>query len=92
MSASEAKRIFEEIAKDNSICSALQEHIDDNTEFIADLGFDSLSIIRLISDIESKFEIEFDIEDLLSENITTYGVLLKCVLNKLKEKGILSNE
>lgn len=44
--------------------------IKENTDLILDLGYDSITVIRLITDCEIKFNIEFDEEYL---NITSIG-------------------
>ncbi len=51
---------------------ASQEHIDWNTVIedatIESLGFDSLSMLDLIYDIQQEFDIEFEAEELVSIN------------------------
>ena len=47
--------------------------INDNTDLILDLGFDSFSIIQLIADIESEFniEIEDELRDCIKQHLNT---------------------
>jgi acyl carrier protein len=53
------------------------------SDLITDFGYDSLSIIRLIADIERTFNIEFEINELVSEIISKYGNLKKIVAEKI---------
>ena len=62
------------------------EDFKDNTDLIVDLGFDSLSIVNLIADIEKYFKIEFEINELVSEVIANYGNLKKCVSSKINKE------
>jgi len=63
------------------------EDIKEESEFINEFGYDSLSILRLISNIEEGFEIEFEDEDLNINIVGKYGHLKNYILKKLKEKG-----
>ena len=53
------------------------------SDLITDFGYGSLSIIRLIADIERTFNIEFEINELVSEIISKYGNLKKIVAEKI---------
>lgn len=53
-------------------------------KLIDDLGFDSVSIIQLMSDIEEHFNIEFKDEDILIESFETYEKL-KSLVEKMLE-------
>ena len=43
---------LKKIIKENTYISLDDENFKDNTDLIVDLGFDSLSIVNLIADIE----------------------------------------
>lgn len=55
--------------------------INQNTRLVEDLGMDSVSIIQLICNIESKYNIIFEDEYLLIDKLNTvsslYGYILK---------------
>ncbi|MEE0440306.1 MAG: acyl carrier protein [Ruminococcus sp.] len=57
--------------------------INDNTDLILDLGFDSFSIIQLIADIESEFNIEIEDEYLVTNVISKFGKLRDCIKQHL---------
>lgn len=59
------------------------DDIKDETDLIRDLGYDSISIIRLITDIELKFDFEFDDEYLSIELIGIYKDLRDYVAKKI---------
>ena len=44
--------------------------VDENTDLVGDLGYDSLTFIKLIIDLERKFGYNFNEEELLSNNFT----------------------
>lgn len=53
--------------------------INNDTDLILDLGFDSFSIIKLIADIESEFNIEIEDEYLVTSVISKFGKLRDCI-------------
>ena len=53
------------ILKENTVMIIDDKNIKEDTDFIEELGFDSLSIIRFITDVEREFNIEFDFEELV---------------------------
>jgi len=55
--------------------------IVESTNLISDLGFDSLSIVHLIIEIEDSFNIEMEFYDM--EEISEYGTLTKLVENNM---------
>lgn len=61
--------------------------IDEKTDLIYDLGFDSIMIIKLIVDIEDEFQIEIDDDMLEFENITKYKYLQESIIKIIKEKN-----
>ncbi|MCM1361285.1 MAG: acyl carrier protein [Clostridiales bacterium] len=74
------------ILKENTVMIIDDENIKEDTDFIEELGFDSLSIIRFITDVEREFNIEFDFEELVSEVIGKYGTLLEVIEKKLNKE------
>ena len=64
-----------------SICSNIEIH---DINIFDDLGFDSISFIQLIVDIERNFEIEIDDNMLLMENFSTVGQI-ENIISKTKE-------
>lgn len=59
------------------------ESIVAETDLIADLGYDSISLIKLLSDTEKAFEIRFEDEELVVDVISKYGRLKESIMNKL---------
>ncbi|MCI8371887.1 MAG: acyl carrier protein [Lachnospiraceae bacterium] len=57
--------------------------IQDDTDLINDLGFDSIGLMQLILEIESKFNITFNI-DLKYEEISTFSNLSKYVEERIQ--------
>lgn len=53
-----------------------------DTNLINDLLYDSISIIHLIVEIENKFNIEFDTENLFLENIDTVRKIYQFIAEK----------
>ncbi|TCL56187.1 phosphopantetheine binding protein [Kineothrix alysoides] len=60
--------------------------ITEETDLITDYGFDSLKFILLISEIEEKYEIEFDIDDIDIEKLRSMSLLTQLVNKKIGEK------
>lgn len=57
--------------------------INDNTNLIDDLNFDSLSMVSLIVEIESEFNIVLDDEDLELELLSNMNTLTHLISEKL---------
>lgn len=53
--------------------------LDDNTNLIEDLGFDSVNIINLVILIEEEFGIEFEDFELGLETLASFSKLLEIV-------------
>jgi acyl carrier protein len=73
------------------ICSNLENFHSINTleeieilklNFIEEGFIDSYSLIHLISDIESQFKIQFNPEDLESEEFKTIGGLINIIMKR----------
>ena len=77
---------LKKIIKENTYVSLDDDDFKDDTDLIVDLGYDSLSIVNLIADIEKYFKIEFEINELISEIIANYGNLKKCISRKIKKE------
>lgn len=61
--------------------------IDNESNLIEDLWFDSLSFVELLISIESEFKIDVHPEELVSNDIQTINDLTKLVFNIMEEKG-----
>lgn len=59
--------------------------IQDEADLVYDLGYDSLSLVNLIVDIEDTFNIEIDDDEL--ENVYKYGKLVNYVTSKISESN-----
>ena len=81
------KKIDELIVK-NSSCNIRPEILNDTTNLIEDLNFDSISIMALIVDIECEFDLEFEDEVLLINNISSYLWIVKYITERILQKEI----
>lgn len=74
---------------ESSYMNLTQEDIRDSSDLIADFGFDSVSIMKFIVDVENTFEIQLEDDELVFHIIAHYGNLKNCVQQKLlcKERG-----
>lgn len=81
-------RLHENLIKviKNSI-SVIYEDIEigSETNVLRDLGFDSITVIQLIVNIEEEFNIEFD-ESVQYEDIETFDKLKRYIEIKLEDK------
>lgn len=82
----EVREILIGLIKENTVVTFSSKAVKDDTDLITELGFDSLTIVQLVSDIESKFNIDFDVEELVSEVIEKFGTLLDKVMEKITEE------
>lgn len=91
MNVKEIKNKLLEIIKECT--SIVYEDVDLSTvtDIIKDLGFDSITLMELIIEIESKFSIEFD-DDLQYEEISNIDKLESYILKKIKEKETIKND
>lgn len=60
--------------------------LNDESNLIYDLNFDSIKIIELVILIETEFGIELKDEDLVLEKMSTFGGLIKIIESTVKEK------
>ena len=56
-----------------------RKNIRGSNRLIEDLGMDSLSIVELIVELESRCGVEFDEEDIVGESFTTVGQVIEMV-------------
>lgn len=56
----------------------------DDVDLISDFGYDSLSFIQLINDLENHFNIEIDLLEIDLKNIHKLNVLVKYIEEKTK--------
>lgn len=59
--------------------------VTETSNFVNDLGADSLDIVELVMDFEKKFEIEIP-DDEAGDNITTVGDAIKYIEDKVNNK------
>lgn len=78
------KERLKEIICDLSNNEVENGDINDNTILTKDLGFDSIRIISLIVEIESRFGIEIEDSDLDIEKLTVFNKLTSMIKNKLE--------
>lgn len=60
--------------------------ISENTDLVTDLGYDSLKVIQLLSEVEETFQIEFDIDEIDFGKIRYMQMLKELVEKKVSEK------
>lgn len=58
--------------------------INEETNLINDLGYDSVQIIELIVQLEMEFDIEIEDDDLDIENLIVYSGLYKTIERKIQ--------
>ena len=61
--------------------------LEDKTELVADLGLDSLAVMEVVADIEDKFKLTIDDEDL--QAVTTVGDVVQAIETRLRDDGRL---
>ncbi|NBI29828.1 acyl carrier protein [Chengkuizengella marina] len=72
------------IVKKNIIKILKTKENIENTDYLAEYGFDSIEMIELIIDLEEKFHILFDDEELLPENFQTINQITRLCMEKLE--------
>lgn len=79
---------IEEKLKEVIVNIAMQDvdvaDINEETNLVKDLGYDSVQIIELIVELETEFDIEIEDDDLDIENMVVYSRLYKTVESKIK--------
>jgi acyl carrier protein len=73
--SAEQVRLFllERFEKTFSSLGINPQNVPDDFDLLTEGVIDSFGIVELISDIEDKFQLEIDFEDLDPENLTTIG-------------------
>ena len=61
------------------------DKLDETTELVADLGIDSLGVMELVADIEDRFELAIDDEEL--REVVSIGDVFTAIEARLREKG-----
>ncbi len=61
-----------------------ESEINPDTNFVKDLGIDSLDYAEIVMDFEQTFDIRIPDED--AEKLSTIGAAVNYIENKLKEK------
>ncbi len=61
------------------------DKLDETTELVADLGIDSLGVMELVADIEDRFELAIDDEEL--REVVSIGDVITAIEARLREKG-----
>ncbi len=67
----------------NSSKKVIDKEINNETNLILDLDYDSMQIINLIVDIENTYKFEFEIENLDLNVITNFGSLKNMIIKKM---------
>lgn len=63
------------------------DDINEDTDLINDLGFDSISILRFLAETQNTFDIEIEDEYLSLEMLGRYGNIKEAVLTRIKCTG-----
>jgi acyl carrier protein len=74
-----------EIIRTSGLGPADNVQVKPETRLIDELGFDSVSMLELVTAIEDKFDITIDFEDLDIEVLNVAGLLASLVARKVSE-------
>lgn len=74
---------FYRIVKENVSELFESEKLSDESMFIDDLGFDSVSLMQLIIEVEEQFSIEFD--DINYGEVDSVGKMYEYIMKKIDE-------
>jgi acyl carrier protein len=74
-----------EIIRTSGLGPADNVPVTPDTRLIDELGFDSVSMLELVTAIEDKFDITIDFEDLDIEVLNVAGLLASLVARKVSE-------
>ena len=81
---SEIINMLDDIIISLSANNVSQPELNENTDLIVDCGFDSISIIECIVEIEQQFNIEFEDDSIDIERIQSYSWLKKYIIYMVK--------
>lgn len=70
-----------------SLNSLIGEKEIDHDSQLLDLGVDSITFIRLVVDLEDKFDFEVDDEDITLDNFATLSKILELLLKYLEKNN-----
>lgn len=59
------------------------DEINEETDLVMDLNFDSIEMVQLIVDLEVNFGIEIDMEDIEVEVLSKYKLLKDLIISKV---------
>lgn len=59
--------------------SKAKQKVSEDTNMVYDLGFDSVAMIELFTEVEERYGIEFDFDDVDFDDIVIYGNFLNYV-------------
>ncbi|CAM4432571.1 acyl carrier protein [Paenibacillus tarimensis] len=76
----------------NTITEMIKQGVIHQTAFgededLRELGFHSIAIITLMVNIESRYEIEYDDDELLLSNFSTVTGIVDGIIRKLEQRG-----
>lgn len=63
------------------------DDINEDTDLINDLGFDSISILRFLAETQNTFDIEIEDEYLSLELLGRFGNIREAVMTRIKCTG-----
>ena len=94
MGVDEVKKVVKEKALAQSTVAEGGEALDsgEDLELISDLGFNSLSFIQLIINLEKEFDITFAEDLLIMSEVSTVEKITDVVIEYLEKKGELHDE
>ena len=67
-----------------------KDQINEDTDVLIDLGFESIKILEMIVYLEEEFIIEFDDESLVIDKLKTVGMIVRTI-KVLIERGIIND-
>lgn len=67
----------------NTTFTTSENDINDETDLINDLGFDSINVIKLLAEIENEYGIEFEYEFISLEFVGKYKDLKKSIETRI---------
>lgn len=77
------EKLKELIRKNSKVCDETIL-IDNDTDLIRDCAYDSLSIVKLVVDIEDEFECEIDDSMLVADLLSNFGELSQYINRKVE--------
>lgn len=75
--------ILKEIIIDNTLEKVDVQEIDDTTDFISEFGINSIITVKILVDIEEKFSIKLDTDDLNEPIMKNFKSLKEYVTKKV---------